>query len=352
MTQWAFAGPVLVKDLRPEWTVYDKNAYLPIGDRSPDSFSTIYFTLDPRNFGGHHLHVQCPEEWQFFVDGKLIFSSEQSALLNMDSLALEFGGPLLIGIHAADGFRDGLTEIVFTGDAAQHYFPEMLPRPPTYFRDYGIIASAILVMFLLLLYRTNPQLTLDYFSFEKIFSAAERNEMQLASRITSSANLLFYLFCALLAGFLLSAIFYSAGPFFHAARPLQITSFGSAFWVWTKLSLFIFILLASKLFIVLVFSTLFNFRETISFQFFNFLRFVLFTGVTMAVLSLMFFMFRVDAAVFYERLVVLGLILLSLGSIVVLAKLLGKSRFSFFHLFSYLCISEFIPLVIIFKIFF
>jgi hypothetical protein len=114
--------------------------------------------------------------------------------------------------------------------------------------------------------------------------------------------------------------------------------------------MFIFILLASKLFIVLVFSTLFNFRETISFQFFNFLRFVLFTGVTMAVLSLVFFMFRVDAAVFYERLVVLGLVLLSVGSIVVLAKLLGKSRFSFFHLFSYLCISEFIPLVIIFKI--
>lgn len=352
MTQWALASPVLVENLRPTWTIFDQAAYLPVGNRSMEELSTIYFTVDPVRFGGHHLHVQCPGSWHLFVEGKLIFSGSESALFNLDSLSQEFGGPLFIGVHAADGFRDGVTEIVFTGDSLPRYTAEIGLRPPTFFRDYGILAGAILVIFFLLLFRTNPQLTLDYFSFAKIFSASERNEMLLASRITSSVNLLFYLFSALLTGFLLSAIFYSAGPFFHAARPLQITSLGSAFLVWAKLSVFIFILLASKLILVLVFSTLFNFRETVSFQFFNFLRFVLFTGVTLAILSLLFFIFRVDAPIFYERLVVLGLILLIVGSVFVLVKLLGKSRFSFFHLFSYLCVSEFIPLVIIIKIFF
>ncbi len=352
MTQWALASPVLVKDLRPDWTVFNQQVYQPMGAQSPDQFSTIYFTLDPTRFGGHHLYVRCAGKWQLFVDGKLIFSGRESALFSMDSLSQEFVGPLFVSVHAKDGFRDGLTQLVFNGSTLPLYTSGHLSRPPTFFRDYAIIASVFLLIFFLLLYRTNPQLTIDYFSFAKIFSASERNEMQLASRIASSVNLLFYLFCALLTGFLLSAIFYSAGPFFHAARPLQITSISLAFVVWAKLSVFIFVLLAAKLFIVLVFSTLFNFKDTLSFQFFNFLRFVLFTGVIIASLSLLFFTFRVEAPVFYERLVILGLVLLSIGSIVVLAKLLGKSRFSFFHLFSYLCISEFIPLVIIIKIFF
>ena len=65
-----------------------------------------------------------------------------------------------------------------------------------------------------------------------------------------------------------------------------------AFMMWFKLSLLILVLLASKLFIVLLFSSLFNFTETISFQFFNFLRFVLFTAVVMAISSLVYFVFK------------------------------------------------------------
>ena len=108
----------------------------------------------------------------------------------------------------------------------------------------------------------------------------------------------------------------------------------------------------AKLIIVLLFSTLFNFRETMSFQFFNFLRFVLFTSVTLAILCLAYFILRVGEPIYYERLIVLALLLLTAGSVVVLVKLMGRAGFSFFHLFSYLCVSEIIPLVIIIKIFF
>lgn len=212
--------------------------------------------------------------------------------------------------------------------------------------------SLFLLAFLVLLFRSNPQLTLDYLSFAKVFTTAERNETQLASRITSSENLLFYLFSALLTGFLLSAILYSSGPLFQAARPLTFSSLGSSFLIWLRLTSFILLLLAAKLCIVLAFSTLFNFRETISFQFFNFLRFVLFTAMVLAIFSLLLFVFRITTPSWYERLVAMGLILLTLGSVMVLLKLLRKSQLSFFHLFSYLCISEFIPLVILFKIFF
>lgn len=342
--------PVVVKEIKSEWQVYVNGSYQPYSDGVVAT--TVYFTMTPSRLGGHHLYVRAPDKWQLFVNGNLIYSGKEAAYFSMDSLQTDMGSPVLFGVHVKEGMRDVLTQLVLLGDTRPGHQVVASLRPPTFFRDYGIIVAVFLLLFFLLLYRTNPQLTVDYFSFSKIFSASERNETQLASRITSSANLLFYLFCALLTGFLLSAIFYSSGPFFRAASSIRINSMASAFEVWGKLSVFILTLLASKLLIVTLFSALFNFRETISFQFFNFLRFVLFTAVTMAVLSLLFFTIRVDAAVFYERLIVLGLVLLSIGSLVVLFKLLGKARFSFFHLFSYLCVSEFIPLVIIIKIFF
>lgn len=349
---WAWASPMPVKDLRPLWTLADQDGFRPATPEQLAHATTVYFQLDARKHGGHHLRVRTPGGGYLFINGKLANTLGDSALIAMDELRVEFGESLLAAIHAPAGVREVTTEMVVLTLGTIRPAPVMSPRPPAFFLDFGIIASLILLLFFLVLFRNNPQLTLDYFSFSKVFSSTERNETQLASRITSSENLLFYLFCALLTGFLLSAILYSSGPFFMASRPIEFSSLSSSLWIWTRLSFFILLMLAAKLVIVLIFSTLFDFRDTISFQFFNFLRFVLFTAVVLTVISLLFFIFRVDAMIWFERLIGLALVLLTVGSVVVFVKLLGRLRFSLFHLFSYLCISEFIPLVILFKIFF
>lgn len=343
--------PVEVKDLRPHWLHYTDGNYQSVGTSPINDLHTIYFYVKPQAFKGHNLSINSAEDWDLFVNGSLIFSGRDQ-LFSMDSLAHLYSQELFFGIHTSRGVVDLTTRIV-SPTFSQLEIPKVpSQRQPTFFRDYVILVTSFLLLFLLILFRTNPQLTLDYFSFAKIFSVQERNENLLASRITSSVNLLFYLFCALLTGFLLSAIFYFAGPYFHEAKFMGINSLAGAFLVWLRLSMFILVLLISKLVIVLLFSSLFNFRETVSFQFFNFLRFVLFTSVIMALSSLVYFVFKGEQALFYEQLMVLALVLMSAGSVMVLIKLLARASFSFFHLFSYLCASEIIPLVIIIKIFF
>ena len=343
--------PVEVKDLRPHWLHYTDGNYQSVGTSPINDLHTIYFYVKPQAFKGHNLSINSAEDWDLFVNGSLIFSGRDQ-LFSMDSLAHLYSQELFFGIHTSRGVVDLTTRIV-SPTFSQLEIPKVpSQRQPTFFRDYVIMVTSFLLLFLLILFRTNPQLTLDYFSFAKIFSVQERNENLLASRITSSVNLLFYLFCALLTGFLLSAIFYFAGPYFHEAKFMGINSLAGAFLVWLRLSMFILVLLISKLVIVLLFSSLFNFRETVSFQFFNFLRFVLFTSVIMALSSLVYFVFKGEQALFYEQLMVLALVLMSAGSVMVLIKLLARASFSFFHLFSYLCASEIIPLVIIIKIFF
>ena len=347
----AATGPVEVKDLRPHWLHYTDGNYQSVSISPVNDLHTIYFYVKTPAFKGHYLSINSAEDWDLFVNGKLIFSGRDQ-LFSMDSLAHLYSQELFFGIHTSRGVVDLTTRIVLPTFSQLAIPTVQSQRQPTFFRDYVILVTSFLLLFLLILFKTNSQLTLDYFSFAKIFSVQERNENLLASRITSSVNLLFYLFCALLTGFLLSVIYYFAGSYFLAAKLMGINSLPGAFLIWLKLSLFILVLLASKLVIVLLFSLLFNFRETVSFQFFNFLRLVLFTSVMMALSSLVYFVFKGGQALFYEQLMVLALVLMSAGSVMVLIKMLARAPFSFFHLFSYLCASEIIPLVIIIKLFF
>jgi hypothetical protein len=345
------AAPWLVKDLRSSWVEYAENEYRQPKDVSLLALHTVYFPLEARVFQGQYLSVTSTNTWNLFVNEQLIYSGREH-VFNLDSLSALYSAHLFIGIYSAQGIGDLATHIILPGSIVASFSNALVLRRPTFFRNYGILAGSILVIFVLVLFRTNPQLTLDYFSFAKIFSVQERNENLLTSRITSSVNLLFYLFCALLTGYLLSFVFYLAGSYFPASTALSIETFWGSFQVWLRLSFYILLLLASKLVAVLIFSSLFNFRETVSFQFFNFLRFVLFTAVMMAVLSLIYFIFKGGEALFYRQLILLALALMSAGSVMVLIKLLARAPFSFFHLFSYLCASEIIPLVIIIKIFF
>lgn len=350
MAQTLQAGPIVVKELKSSWLQF-ADEYQSIGTSSLTGIYTIYFHVDGAAFKGQYLFIKNTEEVNLFVNGKLI-SNGKKITLSIDSLSRLYSSKLFFGVYSEKEVHLLTTQIISSNSSLELNSQEISPRAPTFFRDYAIIVSSALLIFLLVLFKTNPQLTLDYFSFTKIFSVQERNENLLVSRITSSANLLFYLFCALLTGFLLSAVFYFAGSFFLVAKSIEIQSLGQSFLIWLRLSLFILLLLTSKLIIVLFFSLVFKFRETVSFQFFNFLRFVLFTAVVMMLLSLGYFIFKGEQPVFYERLIILALVLLSAGSIMVLIKLLARADFSFFHLFSYLCVSEIIPLVIIIKIFF
>lgn len=348
--QVGWAAPYLVKDLRPDWKAYTANGYEPVTKKSTP-LDAVYFEIDAAGFPGLHLSVVDTTPFSLFINGKLVHSGT-AHIFNLDSLSKRYTSHLWVGIYAPGGLAQLTTSIVYADNLYAPPRVTELARKPTFFRNFAIIAVSVLLIFWLTLLRTNPQLTLDYFSFAKIFSVQERNENLLASRITSSVNFLFYLFCALLTGFLLCAVFYFAGSFFQISRFMGITSLGDAFAFWLKSSFYILLLLTAKLIVVLIFSSLFNFRETVSFQFFNFLRFTLFTAVSMALLSLGYFVLQGGQPFFYRQLIVLALALMSAGSVMVFIKLLARAPFSFFHLFSYLCISEIIPLVIIIKIFF
>ena len=99
ISQLSPEAPVLVKDFRQDWMVQEQQQFVAFGDRDPDAVSTVYFTIVPAQFKNQHLTVQCPEKWQLFVNGNLIFSGIGNALFAMDSIAHEPDQSVLVGVQ-------------------------------------------------------------------------------------------------------------------------------------------------------------------------------------------------------------------------------------------------------------
>jgi Domain of unknown function (DUF4271) len=337
-----------VKDLQPEWLVFQGNAYQNYDNQKARA---IYFTLDPSTFKGNFLSVKSPRPFRVFVDQKLIIQQDHgTVLLSVDSLNQVYPGTLFFGVFQEKGVETLQTRIVGPESGAFRSWVDVQRRKENFFLDFLVLATIILAVYFVLLFRTNPRLTLDYLNVSKLFFIQEREENLLATRVTSSVNLLFYLFCSLFCALVLLVIFQfsegAVGPSFY----FPIRSAGEGFLQWGKLSLFIVAWLAFKLLIISLFSSLFALRDTSALQYFNFIRVLFFIAGLIMVICLGYFVYYGYPAGPHIGLLRMTVFILSLFTVMIFLKLMTFAPFSSFHLFSYLCASEIIPLVILIKV--
>jgi hypothetical protein len=244
-----------------------------------------------------------------------------------------------------------LTQIVSTESLVARE-EEHSGRPCSYLRDFSVISGFVIILFFLALLRLHPKLAADYFTLSRIVASREAEDGQSSARLTSSSNVQFYILCSLLMGFYLLIILYNLPA--EYALPIQFHA--SGFWMiwlqWLKLSAYVFIALMAKLLIIFSLSRLFGFRGMARFHFFNWIRLMLAIFGAATIVLFTYFISRGDSAdtfVMFLSVVVLALIV---WIAVAYFKLGGRSGHSMFHLFSYLCATEIIPLLITVKVLF
>lgn len=337
--------PVL-NNLQPQWLIYQNETYQPYHSQSSN---TIYFWVKPRNHQKEVLHIHSRHVFSFYVNHQLVLQKKGDVVISVDSLMRNFSSPLFCGIYSAAGVHHLQT---FVSD----YKPErdlgLLKRKDSHFLDFSIIATIILIACFAIFIRTNPALTLDYFNVNKLFSFQDKDESKFTLRIASSVNLLIYLFGSFFLALVLLIAFRLAGNQFWLSQQFQVHSTKQAFGLWLWLSFIIFLIFILKLIWLTLLTSLFGFRDTVSFQFFNFVRMLLLAVSAIAFLCIIFFVFKVQQSNYFEMLIIIMSGIFAAGTIITYFKLLSRMPFHFFHLFSYLCASEIIPLLVLMKVFF
>ena len=341
-----------LENLRPVWTTYDGDDYKRL-DRIPfTGLNTIYFELDPRAHAGNFLLLASDRPYFLFVDGLVLAEYQGEAVIDIDSLARRvYGAPYRIAIHQKDiNEQDLRTQVMSLQPSPPPAEDGTAARPYSYFRDFVVVAGLIVILLFLLVFRLHAKLAADYFSIARIFSVREVDDGQTSTRLTSSSNIQFYILCSMMIGLYLMIIFRNLPPQYALPLRFQATDFWMIAWQWMKLSAVIFLVLLLKIVIVFSLTRLFGMRGMARFHFFNWIRLLLVIFGAGTTILFMYFISHGNRPHIFVFFLSLVLITLAAWIVVAFLKLGGRTGHTMFHLFSYLCATEIIPLLITAKV--
>ena len=171
-------------------------------------------------------------------------------------------------------------------------------------------------------------------------------------RIMSSSSIVVYIFIGLWASYLLLIISQFAGTLWIVASDTTIHGLTDAFIKWGKITLVLFAAVFAKVLLVLLMSRIFNTKEGAATQLLNFFRLLAGLVMVLSVILVFYFIFGTVAQNYYLNLIALAIWIFGLWAVLIFVKLLNKSSFTLFHIISYLCASEFFPIIILFRVLF
>lgn len=343
----------LEKDLRSEWLIFSDGAYQAAGDIGLSGLRTVYFRFNARSYPDCLLRLSSDANYFLFVNGKVVGEYQGQAILDVDSLARAVNSDaLLLAIHQERiNPRDLRTELIST-----HHPPVAVQgnalKPYFHLRDFVVIAGLLIMLLFVLEMRLNPKLARDYFAVGRILSSRDVDDSQASARLTSGANVQFYILCSLLIGFYLLIVFSNLPARYALPIAFRADGFWMNLWQWLKLSFLVFIFCMLKLLIIFSATRLFGMRGMARFHFFNWMRLsLLLFGTAVVVLFIYFISHGKNPEVFAIFLSVIVAAIVAWIAVAIF-KLSGRTGHSLFHLFSYLCATEIIPLFITVKILF
>jgi hypothetical protein len=346
-----FSQPDLkAEDLRGRWMIYDNGDWKKFDDRRSKA-STIYFTVDPLDYSSGRIVLKGVRPFSVWMNGKLLAEVPGAEIsMDVDSLSALTAGPITIAVHADRALDFLKSSIVMPAVSAGKEADEL--RRGSHLLNFCLLAIFIIAIFFIALVRSNPRLTLDYFNIARLFAFQERDESLVMGRIMSSFSILVYSFIVLWAAFLLLIIAQFAGTLWIVVGDTSINSVRDAFLKWGRISLILFAAVFAKTVLVLVLSRIFNIREGAAIQLLNFFRLLAALVMTLSLILVVYFVFETVSVSYYITLINIVTWIFGLWAVLIFVKLLSKSPFTLFHLISYLCASEFFPIIIVLRVLF
>jgi len=346
VTSVSFSQRVAIYDLSNDWKSFVSGSYADY--QKSNTSNTVYFTLDANRFRSYDLEISGVREFSVWINGKLIKQSSAGVLrFDIDSLSDLYHTPMTVGLYAHKGLSRMKTSII--AFSAQIASDEEMLRKKNYLRDFSTLGVIILFVGFLVMLRFNRRMLFDYFDFTKLLSLQERDESLVAGRITSRFSILIYIYLSAWCAYLFLITFQHIGENWLIIGDFSIKSVGDGFLKWGQLTVVIALILFIKVSIVLSLSIVFRLREGGSIQVLNYFRLINFLLMILSIILVFYFILNTKNPHYYENLIAITAWIMVGWGVLIFLKLLNKSSYSIFHLFSYLCASEFFPMIILFK---
>jgi hypothetical protein len=339
----------VVKDLQSDWTVFRDGSYQKIEDEKFSGAESIHFTIHAAAYPNTKLLLRSPKDYYLFINGLLVTKHNHDVRLSVDSLSGKFGKVLNLSVYQK-GLTEAHLKTFLISNRAPDEDPLFKPRP--HVRDFASLSGLLLIVFFAALITVNPKLTTDYFSLIKVLSMREAEDNQPHARFVIGSNVWFYIFCSLLTALYLMIVFTHLPESYSLAKDAGTLTFGVLLWQWVKLSFLVLAIVITKGLIIFLLSNLFGMGGIAGVHFLNFIRFALVLVSSLMVILFVYYISRGTNPFVYKIFLYALPFGLSAWILVLFFKLNNRIEHTMFHLFSYICATELIPLLLVMTVLF
>ncbi|MGI9545247.1 MAG: DUF4271 domain-containing protein [Cyclobacteriaceae bacterium] len=352
-----------IEDLKKNWLTYDgrTRSYVPFIEGSKLDRPYIGFYLDLKAYPRMLLQCCVPSGSGLYIENSLVDYASKSDcfLLNVDSLKNAYPqNQIFISLYRRNfDSKQFVTSIVVpyqekvetTGSESEMILHS---REQPYFTNFFIVALLILLAYYAALLNLYPKVFWEFFNVNKAFALKLKEEKVLTPSVFSRTNLLFFLGYGMVISFVGIVFWFVLKEIPILFSFVRLESFIEVFTSWVKLSVLVLIILCLKYFLMVIIGTLFNHRLIVPRHFYDFNRLShIFLIIIFSLAIVAYMVLQNPPEILYRTLFYALAFLLSLRVLILFFKLLDSASFRNFHLFSYLCTTEILPLVIGIKIF-
>lgn len=351
----AMAMPVtaqqLVYDLRQEWVYFspENHGFLPLDDQDLEN-KVISFNLSDPEFDQFFLSVVVTKKAYFFYGTKL-FATAPAGITNLkiDSLRSVLGDSQPFITIYGDNLLPQLITEVRTQPLTQEGVSSFQPiRFANEFSNFFYICATLIFLVFVILKTRFSELADQYLLLHRTFRVKTIDELIYKIPYLRTPNILFIAFISLMLGFAsLSFMYFYPGEILF----LGITPSVSSFWIlmlnWIEISGLMLLLIVFKYFLTVLMSFLFSLNIA-NIHFASSLRFLLSFSFGLMLLTLiLYFLVGLISLPVYLIIVLLGIVAML---VILFFKLTLVTSHTLLYIILYLCATELIPIVFLFKI--
>ena len=312
---------------------------------NPDA---IHFYLDLKRYQGNYLFIKHAFPFALFIEGELKeFTKDKTDLRwKIDSLSQSLNKEkVLITIFSSqknyDNLKVSIVKERIVGMKANDFYT--IEEKTGIERNAFLFILLLLTVFLAIVVNTNQKAFSDFYSFDLLLVGRVKDESIFKSKLFSQENLLIYLFHSSMLSFLLLVLIH----FSNGIIDKDLLLLKSKFFNWLINSFLIFGFFIAKYLFVRYLGILFDLGHAANYYFYEFMRIsmlfflVIFVLTSLCIISFPFFTLELINGSIYAI-----IIFLVLRFVILFNRIGSIASFKKIHLFSYLCTTESIPIII------
>ncbi|MTI33320.1 DUF4271 domain-containing protein [Xanthovirga aplysinae] len=354
----------LAKDFTPEWLIYENQSqtYVPYVLNTPFHNTSASFTLSTEKFSGSTLFYEVQGGSTLFIDRKIVafFPKDTIRLFNLDSLVEVFQKQdLFVTLYNPEFIprenRIGILadEVAFSEISNDRVHTTLEIRSSESKNNFMISSFLLIALLLTIVINKYSRTSRGFFSLNHFFWTKGGRDALGMNRATPNFSFGLVLLYALLQAY----VWLITAPFLEnlhlAFARMGELNFSGYSLLWLKISAVIIAFLLLKYVLIALVSSLFGVSDLRNVHFFDFLKIGLIGYLILAILLLIFFTNRAFFSPVYSIILpILFLTVLFFRVLILLIKLISVQKLSGVQLFSYLCGTEILPLIVGLKILF